>query len=86
MSMPRPETSNRSANRQGGSCMSEAVTMPTFTTDELTAASDADLDHALARLYRLHYEATDRAETHAAIMAVLDEQARRRDEWLKERA
>ena len=58
---------------------------PTFTADELEAASDVDLDHALARLFRMHREADllERAEIHASVMQVLGEQARRLDEWLR---
>lgn len=58
--------------------------MPAFTPAELEAATDVDLDHALARLYRLHRDAGlgDRAEWHAGIMQVLGEQAARRDAWM----
>ena len=56
-------------------------------TTDLTTATDIELDAALAIGYRQHRDATkqERAEVHAAIVAVLGEQARRRDAWINER-
>jgi hypothetical protein len=55
-----------------------------FDHAALTAASDLDLDHGLARLYLLHAEAQadERALIHPRIMQILEEQAARRDVWL----
>jgi hypothetical protein len=63
----------------------------TATTD-LTAASDLELDAALLIGYRQHRDASRsgdepaKAECHNAIVAILREQARRRDDWLKTKA
>jgi len=52
--------------------------------DALTAATDAELDAALRRLWDLHYAARldERALVHAEIVVVLGEISRRRDAWL----
>lgn len=61
--------------------------LTTFTPDELTAATDVDLDHALARLFLLHRDAdeADREQVHAGIMQVVGEMGERTGKWLESR-
>ena len=63
------------------------MTAPTLDTD-LTAATDAELDAGLVRLYRKHYDADlggKRDGYHAGIMEILSVQQQRLDVWLAER-
>lgn len=63
-----------------------ALTHDLFDQAELTAATDVDLDHGLARLYLLHAEADtdERALIHPRIMQILEEMRTRTDAWLAE--
>lgn len=57
-------------------------------TADLTTATDLELDAALMIGYRQHKAAStkaERAEIHEAIMAVIDEQARRQAAWMQAR-
>ena len=58
--------------------------MPQTTAEDLTEASDLELDAALQIGFRQHKNATgaERAEVHEAIVAILSEQGRRLDGWL----
>lgn len=61
--------------------------MPHTDTD-LTRCSDAELDAALAILYREHRDADedDRLTCHLAIIEILAEQSTRLETWRRERA
>lgn len=63
-----------------------APTVELFAPEDLTAASDVDLDHALARLYLLHAEADQagRDAVHPRIMQILGEMQVRTEGWLSE--
>lgn len=63
-----------------------APTVELFAPEDLTAATDVDLDHALARLYLLHTEADQagRDRVHPRIMQVVAEMRVRTEGWLAE--
>jgi hypothetical protein len=54
---------------------------------KVDAMTDLELDATLSRLYREHAKAGPqrRGVLHVLVMLVLNEQARRLDEWLGER-
>ena len=63
-----------------------APTVELFAPEDLTAATDVDLDHALARLYLLHAEADQagRDAVHPRIMQIVGEMRVRTEGWLSE--
>ena len=58
------------------------------TATDLTTATDLELDAALRLGYAQHRAADpeDRLELHAAIVAIIAEQATRIDRWLEAKA